>query len=80
MFGFSLTGAQIADSYRDLRNLLNSNSLLKNSKIIGPSISSRSTGLSSTEEQIFEEYDIKVKAQVDFYKFQFSQQWWRRLY
>ena len=80
LFGYSLTGAQIADSYHDLRNLLNSNSLFKNSKIIGPSILSRSTGLTSTEEQIFEEYNIKVKAQVYFYKFEFSQQWWRQLY
>jgi hypothetical protein len=57
-FNKSLTGEQIANAYRELRNLLNSNNLYKNSIIIGPSTSTYATALSSKEKKILDEYEI----------------------
>ena len=38
-FNTTISGAQIAEDYQTLKNLLNSNNLYKNSIIMGPSVS-----------------------------------------
>lgn len=65
----SLTGEQIADSYRGLRALLDANSLYKNSKLIGPAAGTVSATITEDTQTIVKGFVLnKLVLEIKFFK------------